>query len=516
MKFNLIYKKIFYIALLIIILTYFIGHLIYINTPWVNTEHVFVEASKYFINIDYQFGIEYYFQWQANPVTHSYIISVFLSIFSISFWASRIPSIIGGFLVLLSGIIYYLKSNKDDNNNKWIILWISFVMTNPLFWIYSGQASNDILPVGLITVSLLICYLAEGRMFVHIIAGIIFGIAIINKYHAAILGLGYLYIIYSESNGKIIWNKKNYINSLFYIVIPLIIIVIYLYLLKRYFNIWIVPEHFKRFHGLVLNDSLANLVSYLSYFSIMMGFLGILIGIYYIKKYQSKRIVILTSIATIFLLGYILWSFFYSFHGGEMDFGAYFDTILGKSLSTLIKTSFFLLSIIIVIFLIHKSIQEKNSFGLFVLYFILPFIIILSLSRPAQRYLLFIFPIISYFIIFYLGKRIPQWTKLIGWTNVIIFTALTFAGVNFQSSQAIAEENMAQWVKTKGILKETQTGKGYYHAIHHFLPYRKDIKKYMISTEGNPPKNYLHKEKVFVFGKLIRTYYLYRLNISHK
>ena len=76
--------------------------------------------------------------------------------------------------------------------------------------------------------------------------------------------------------------------------------------------------------------------------------------------------------------------------------------------------------------------------------------------------------------------------------------------------QGGAAERMAQWVISKNYLKETNAGSIYFHAGHHFYENTDSQIRYIIKKEKVPPKDFLHKESVILFGREILTHYLVR------
>jgi len=488
---------------------FIIGHGIYLNTNWVNNEYVFSGAVKSILDPDYSIGLEKYWELQANPLGYSLITALFASFLGISLWSVRIPSLLGGITILLAGWAFY--HNKNLKNDSLFLLWIATVAFNPLIWMYSGQATADILPVGLTALAFLFCYLAQGRLWIHLIGGICFSLAALVKFNSILLGLGFVYIIFSDEDGKISCNKKKAMNLLFYYLLPGLLLALYFLVIYHLFGVLFIPDEYKRvvFIGHAKNF-IPCFAMYMSYLTMLLGLLSFVSLFRLLTEFSRKNFFLLVMVSIVF--GFAFWDTLTHFSAGEMDYGGHFNTLLSKKMVSLLRVGGFISALFIFVELIYTTFRERDHFALFLLYALLPYLIIASFSRPAQRYLLFCLPFLTFYLIIFLGSRIPKITHWLGWTSVTVFALITIISIFYQVEQGGAAERMAQWVISKNYLKETHAGSIVFHAGHHFYNNPDSPKKYIIKKAKIPPKNFIHKESVILFGREILIHYLVRQN----
>ena len=176
---------------LLFLLLFTFGHLLYINTPFVNFEWVYRLGSDYFYSKN-PLILAAYFENQANPISYSFISSLLVKTFNIDdYFVYRLPSLFGSILLL-----YALAKF----NNIWLLLVVGL---NPLIWIYSGRAYSEMLSVGLMVFAL---YSANIyiRGFLSLFSAIV-------KYHSLPLILTYslFAFIFDFRRQKITWFNQH-------------------------------------------------------------------------------------------------------------------------------------------------------------------------------------------------------------------------------------------------------------------------------------------------------------------
>lgn len=482
-----------------------IGHAIYLNTPWVNFEDLFAEAARTILNPSYSIGIENYWKDEANPLGYSLIAALFASFLGISFWSVRVPSLLGGIAILLAGWVFYRKCNFKQNSL--FFLWVIFLSLNPLVWIYSGRATADILPVGLVILAFLFCYCAQERLWIHCIGGCCFSLASLVKYNSILLGLGFVYIIFTNQKGTITWSSKRGFWFLFYSLFPIVVLGVYFLVIYNKFGIVFIPEGPKDAMAAGRsNSAISSLAMYISYM-IMLLALPSLISIPYLRNVLSRKVFFALVIVALFF-GVVFWEISSSFSAGEMGFSSLYETLLSKNIFSLIFLGSFILAFFLFAELIDTACRERNRIAIFLLCTLLPFLIISSFYKPVQRYLLFCLPFFTFYLIVILGSRMTRLTHWMGWSSIAVFIVINVFSTFHQIEQGRASENMVQWVISNGYLNDTEPGAILPHVGHHFIQNQEGQKKYIVNTEKTPPKNFLHEESVFVFGKKIKTYYL--------
>lgn len=396
-----------------IIFAFFIGHLIYLNTPFVNLEWLMRVGSKYFTSGDNYF-LDFYLNHQANPLPYSFLSSLIVNFVGDHTSSYRILALTGGLLILIS-LIHY--------KSPFLIL---IVALNPLVWIYSGRAYSDLLSVGLLVLAIELH--KNGFM-----KGLLAGFSACIKYHSILFSGTYWALKWIEN---LITKKKFYLKNIYFIsgFLATILILSFLFSYDYLYDVWIVPESLKPHESVSPNMSefLNNFFGYGFYLSalffITMPFF--LINI----KLKNHAVALLISIPLALI----------NQNTGEMNFGS-LDQLLGNELILLIKIIGFWN------FLMCINYFLKNKESRTITITILIFILILSATRPAQRYLLFL---------------VPFWSILIVQSNIKIYSLLKWSYIaflllvaSFSSLYQIANANAASeivaWAQKENLTMNT-------------------------------------------------------------
>lgn len=483
-----------------------IGHITTLNAPFVNLEYAFSEAAHTLAEPSYTDGIQRYWATQANPLGYSLITAGLLRVLDVtpSFWFVRLPSLFGAVLILTSGWAFYRHTHSPAVSS--FGLWAAATMLNPLCWIYTGQATSDVLSTGLICGAFLVCFGAKGRLFWHFIGGLLFSLSVIVKFNTALLGLGFVYLTFCEQ-------EKNYSSSLlkklsplvFYTLLPAVTIGIYFIWIYSTFQIYLLSDQFRTLYSpsQFAGRFLEIITMYLSYLVALLGFMALtpLLSVY--QAFPKKKALAITLFGVI-LTG-ILSPLIISFNIGEMDYGG-FNHLLPSGLFAMMRLCALFLSIFLVVDLLQSAICQKNRFAAFVLSAMLPYLTISSFFRPTQRYLLLVLPMVFFYLTVYPSSVLRRVNEWLGWASVVVFAIVSFVGVSYLVAEGEAAENMAQWIKHKNYLEKTNPGTIVAH-VGHYFPVR-EANSYSFIVQTEPPASYLHKETLRVFGKEVRTYYL--------
>ena len=197
----------------------------------------------------------------------------------------------------------------------------------------------------------------------------------------------------------------------------------------------------------------------------------------------------------------------FGFQAGEMNYGP-LDGLLNGSLVLLVKG----LGGIVFCFLIFDGfcelVKNKNVVAGFFLTVCIPYLLICSTTRPAQRYLVFLIPVIFYYLVFVKieGSRFHR--TILGWGTVAIFILANIFAVNYQVAHARASDNMAQWLIKNKLIEQTHAGSISANSGQYFMPYLKNPKTHRVLERSGDVETSLHSEKVVIFGKTLKTYYL--------
>ena len=176
-----------------------------------------------------------------------------------------------------------------------------------------------------------------------------------------------------------------------------------------------------------------------------------------------------------------------------MDFGS-FQQLLGNEVIFLIKIIGFWN------FLLCLQIFWKDEESRILLLTILGYIILLSLTRPANRYLVFVVPFWAMLVCQHISL-----SRLFWWGYISVLAGLNLFATLYQVSNATASANMAEWA-LKNDVKINLGGIVYPHLgeFSHYDWYS----KFKVSLAGSQNGEILHEEEVSVLNYIVRKYVL--------
>lgn len=450
-----------YHAPLIAVLVAFVGHLLLIKLSSVNFEFAFVDASAYFKTLNPTL-IHQFFFYQANTLGLSYLAHIISLIFpGVEFLILiRLINLVG--LILLSvgviNICHFL-------NKKSFTLITVLLIFNPLIWTYVGRATADFLPMALGVFSISLALGPKQFSLKSFFSGLLFGLSCLLKYHTIVLLIFLLPLMYDKFPLRFIIRK-----ILFILMIITPMLAYYLIAIKSNFDFWITPPRFLDRHRVEFNFS--NL---LNNFILYSGFLSLSVlpttffskeFLYSIKKYWKSFLAIL-------LISVFLGTTFF-IDLGELNFGP-LDVYLDE------KFRIFILSVLVLVPLVLLMIADKNKnfrsrLGLSVLIVL----ILLSSTRPAQRYLLFVIP----FFIFFIPENILKSRTVILSTFFLFFLINSFIELSRFSSGSAAEKMVDKLVRD-GILQQTIPGVIEGHVGNKFFEAKDFRKYYIVASRSN-------------------------------
>jgi hypothetical protein len=310
------------------------------------------------------------------------------------------------------------------------------------------------------------------------IKGLTAGLSASIKYHSILFAgpyWGFLWLETLFQRKKLNFKDSNFISGLFCVSIFLLFLIGYLYL----YDIWIIPEKWK--DDLVLKGStfLDNFFSYGFYLSALFF---VTIPYFVINtKFKSHLIALIISLPLALI----------NQDNGEMNFGS-LDQILGSEFILLIKIiGFWNFLLCIEIFLRNK---KSRVMALTVLFYML----LLSASRPAQRYLLFVIPFWALLIVQSNIKlhALFKW----GYLSCLLMMAI-FSSV-YQVANAKASKDIISWSEKENLLINT----------NHIYPHVGDSLMHSwesdlsVELEAQEGQDVIFISPVSVFGYEIRRY----------
>ena len=480
-----------------------IGHLFYINTPLVNGEWMFFEGAKGIVYENYREGLQYFFSYQANPIGLSVCASIINIIFGlpVSYWSIRIPSLLGVILILYS----FLSFNRYSNGKTGILssIWCSLVILTPLIWIFSGRAMAEVLPLGLVCFSYILCIKAKSKNNYYILSFLVLAMASLVKFNAVVLGIGIPYIIYVNNDSRL---SKRFFKTLFlFFSISLLMFIVYFAIVYKYFNILFIADIYKSNRATV---SLLNLpkvfLNYSYYLVLLLGPISFLSPIHLWGKIKCRTYFITIIIGILFSIISIKYGRS-AVDNAEMNYGV-LDFLLNGKMVIIIKT---VCSSIFVFLVLDIFIEQKKGvdhYLRFLIIIITTYLFFCSMGRPVQRYLIFCLPFIYYFLVFYRlnYRRLEHVILLV--VTFVVFSITNISFVFYQISQASAAEDMVKWLSDANLMEKTDQGAILLHSGHHFM-YRSSTGEYCVSSSKTGNQIALHEEGVYLFGHRIKTYY---------
>lgn len=487
------------ICLLIVV----VGQAINLNRPFVNIEYAFSEAARSLADSQYTDGIERYWMAQANPLGYSALASVCVRLFGYDHWTVRVPAVFGMVALLCAGWLYCRRypGDSDPPGAGQFWLWAALIALNPLVWIYGGSATADVLPAGLIALSLVMCFVADTKMRWHVVAGLLFAATIVMKLNAILLGLGFVYVVW---HGKAPIKTK-LVQLLNYTLVPALGLVAYFSVVYSQYGVLLVPD---AIWNLVkdkdyIADYPAIVLMYLSYLVMLLGLIGIMPIINTFTHGSRRRATVVTLAALV--AGIAAWLILSDFGQGELDYGV-FSRLLPAKLFTLIRVAGLMVAVFLFVHLFESVRKRTDGFAGVVVFSIVPFLLIWSLYRPTQRYLLLCLPIVLIWLILESPRDTRNWLNRLGWPTAVVFAAITFVGVCYITSLGQAAENMALWIRQNGDVNNTSPGVITQHARHHFPVKRVSRPRYVVVSSTDA--DVLHEEAVRLFGHNVQTFYL--------
>ena len=478
-------------------------HLPYLNTVFLNFEYLFNEAGRYLSNPESSpIGLTMYFRQQANPLGYSFILSVVDKIIPLNFayWPARIPSLLSIFILLYS-LAFSVSKSKHFKGGFHLLC--ALTIFTPMIWTFSGRATADLLPHTFFYLAMAIALNSKGKYSWLIISALIFSLSIVIKYNNAILGLGFLYICYQLNNRKL--DNHLFKKCSIYFLIPGISLGTYVLAKYNILGIFLYTKENKSTVGIELLSFPSTFTQYSIYLIMMLATMPL---IPVIQAYKEKNR--LKSLLPSFLVGSLIFTlpFLIEQKGGEMNYGP-LDPILSGYLELIFKFSGAVLFTFLMRSLLKTIPKSKDPFLIAAIFSFAPYFLVCSLTRPAQRYLIPLLPLIFYFLIYYHEKSVKKFVFPISISTLALFIFLNIFTSIYQYRNGESILKIINSSKELGVIQDTFPGAIAPHADNYFWKYRdKKPKKYSITYIVSPGQKVLSHETVSLFGKKFKEYFL--------
>ena len=481
--------------------------------PWLNRgfnnyEDPFVFAGRALAFTSDSNLINAYFGTVANPLGYSLTLSSFYRVFGFNdgFWFARLPALLGALLVLLSG--WLITKSIWHEKQHFFYIWVTLLVLQPMFMVFSTSGTADILPVGLLMFSIALAVASSEKKLAHkLLVGAIFGFAVIVKYNTAYFGLALVAAAFFRSPLSM-WKKYEKIRDvLIYVLVPGIFLSAYLYWSYSRYGVLISSRlglSQPNFFDVI--SLTKNFVKYLSFFGLFLGFLPLTRVI--VKCRSSGSILKWFGFAV--LLIPIGW-FSSGNYVGEMNQGLIFGTRY-QIFFRLIETLGFVMGVFCLVCVTQIS-KLNLRIKVALLSGFISYLFLISATYPSQRYLTFVIPGVLLLLtdaMRVLSKRMQILT--IGLT-VIVFASTSLLGLSYLTGQGNASEKMAVWVEENNLLPQTSSSVIWPHAGQHFWGVKRTDLRYEVvavtpTAESRVTERVLHREPMKVLGRVTRVYLL--------
>lgn len=429
-------------ALLATVALSVIAHALMLAVPSVNSEFAFADAAKYFLTHE-RILIDEYFSMQANTVALPFLTAgasrllpgVPLLVLMRAF------SLVG--LVMLSVGMYRICAVLGRDDTRYVI---ALLLLNPLVWIYSGRATVDFLPVAVGVFALGIVlqdYLSIGRA---LLGGMVFGAAVVLKYHAVMLLLPVAALYLS---GRVRMPAPAVAASF---LLPVAILpVAFVLKVHDVFGFWITPPEFQTKHQIGFAGWLSNFVCYAGYLTLLAMPTALLLP--ELRAYLRQRWRVFAPLVMVLALV----GLFAVADNGEMNLGPLDAWVPGE-----LRTGVFsVIALGLLIPLLAMRIYDGDSTRVATAVWVacLTIILALSLTRPAQRYLLFVLP----FFLLTLPARVLSDRRF--HVPALVLFCLGNGFVEYSRwCTGVASDRMLSEIQRRGLLAVTDPGAIWPHA----------------------------------------------------
>jgi len=424
-------------------------------------------------------------------------------------WLWRVPSLIGCGLIITWGWLVREEFGKSalSGFNTWALL----IITSPMIVAFSTHATSDVLPVGILLMSFwfLSEYTKKVRFSFLVVSAVLFGLSSTIRYIAPYLG-GYVVCILLCNRRA--WKKK--LSDIFFFGVLSSVILIAEILWKfSSFDVWISTRLAQNGPNF-LDYSNWFLVSlkYLSFIGVFCGFLPLVVATKKLRRINLKMRHAFVG-PLIFVLAFFSTR---AIDDGELDFGGGF--VFSKLIFDFAIFAGFLSACFVIFGVVNRKIPTTQFESAWIVGLV-PYVVLISASRPTQRYLIYVIPIALLFLVRGLFAFTNRVRRVAVFINCVLFVSVSLLGMSYLTSQGNASEEMAVWVEENSLISQTSAGVIRPHAGQHWWGVEADETRYEIiavtpSAEAQVKERILHREPMKVLGRVTRVYLLREIPLA--
>ena len=484
-------------------------YLPWLNRGFVNFEFPFQMAARGLSDSRYAVMLDAYWENQANPLGYSILLSWIYKVFGFHewFWLARVPSVLGACLLVIAG--YMLMRPRDQDDSEGFAYWSILMIPQPMIFVFSTAATAEILPVGLLYIAIAVFVRSNSRSYLtYIVSALLFGFSIVTKYNSSYFAGVFLAL----SFGLPLGDKRSRTKKLSLIALVALvsgsILVSYIFWSASKFDVFIstglagATPNF-----LALKSWILVGLKYLIFVGLFCAPLSIILFCFNLRLNAAK---IYFGVLLLVILLAVGWYISHPLPNGELDFGQVLNL---TNLNRRLLEVFGFLSGVAFIFITWRQRKVKNVLSLILIFGSIPYLILLSASRPTQRYLIYVIPIVLMILIDALRNMSKRLQQIAVGSTALGFAAVSLLGMSYLTSQGNASEDMAVWVEENNLISQTSAGAIWPHAGQHFWGVKTTEIRYEIiavtpATESQVQERILHREPMKVLGKVTRVYLL--------
>jgi hypothetical protein len=476
-----------------------LGHAFWLARPFVNQEQAFWCAARAFLEPAFGEGFARYFRDQSNPLGYSAIAALSTRALGLplSAWSVRLPTLAGGVLLLVGGWILARELHPDE---PWLFsLWAGVVVLNPLVWVYGGEATADLLPAGLATLGLGLAVQGRRAPRQHAVAAAVLAVAALVKLNVVLLGPGLAYAVVSREGRA----RSRLLPLAWYVMLPGAALLLYFGWVRTRFGLLLLTERAWHVHGPDVLGApwLAALAAYASYVALLLGPLALL-GLWRATRWPSGSARwLVTGLACAAPAAALVWG---QAAGGEMGYGS-LDRMLPGGAGATGRAVGVAVAVVLLADTVRRAVAHRSWLARLTLATLVPYLALSSLSRPAQRYLLLVLPLVLLDAVMAEPDRRLA-LRAAGASSMALFGALSLAASLAIAANARATDAMTGWIEGRGWTAQTDPGALRGHTDHRFPLEPPPDPRYVV-VQGNPHA-VLHQEEVVVLGRTLRRYSL--------
>ena len=487
----------------------------WLNRGYVNFEFPFQMAARGLSDSRYAVMLDAYWQNQANPLGYSMFLSWIYRVFGFHewFWLARVPSVVGACLLLIAG--YMLMRPRDEDDSKGFAYWSILLILQPMIFAFSTAATAEIFPVGLLYIAIAVIVRSKSpSCLTYLVSAMLFGFSIVTKYNSSYFAGVFLALsLWLPLGVTRSWTKKLSLIMLVALVSGSLL-VSYIFWSDWKFDVFVstglagATPNF-----LALKSWILIGLKYLIFLGLFCAPLSIILFCLNVRLNALR--ICLGALLLVALLA-VGWYVSHPLPNGELDFG---QVLNFTNLTRRLLEVFGFLSGVAFIFITWRQRKVKNVLSLILNFGLIPYLILLSASRPTQRYLIYAIPIVLMILVETLRDFSKKLQKIAVGSTAMVFASVSLLGMSYLRAQGNASEQMAVWIEENGLISETSPGVIFAHSGQHFWGIEvKRIRYEVIAVipgdESKVSGKVLHREPMNVLGKVARVYLLREVSAS--